>query len=452
MVMTKAVSGANTVLAKSTALWSLAERSGSFGSCVTVRHFQIIRATALLSAGVAALSLAACNKTGASQNGAYVSGSTNTTLPVDAQSMPPSNTYQAVADTPPPPLPVYDQPPIPGPGYVWTPGYWDWSDADADYYWVPGTWIEPPGLGLLWTPGYWRFYDGRYLFSDGYWGPQVGFYGGVDYGYGYGGHGYVGGRWQGNQFYYNSQVNNLGGRRINTVYNQGVSKSSNRVSYNGGPGGLRVAPAPAEVAAAQARHAPPTRAQFEQTKIARSEPQLRASANRGSPPIAATSRPTAFHGAAGVTAARSAATYAPPASHGQTGEATRREDAGSTSGRVSETQGRASAATETRPIDVAGRAAPAERPAANRAQSAPMQAPQMRPSAPMRAAPRIEAPQMRAADVGACADARHAADARPADVSLPRSAPRRRRRRQRFRAAAQPAPQQTHGEADNRPR
>ena len=27
----------------------------------------------------------------------------------------------------PPPLPIYEQPPIPGPGYIWTPGYWAWG-------------------------------------------------------------------------------------------------------------------------------------------------------------------------------------------------------------------------------------------------------------------------------------------------------------------------------------
>jgi hypothetical protein len=27
-------------------------------------------------------------------------------------------------DIAPPALPVYDQPPLPGPGYLWTPGYW----------------------------------------------------------------------------------------------------------------------------------------------------------------------------------------------------------------------------------------------------------------------------------------------------------------------------------------
>ena len=53
----------------------------------------------------------------------------------------------------PPPLPVYDQPIAPGPGYIWTPGYWAW-DPDFGYYWVPGTWVMPPAIGLLWTPGW----------------------------------------------------------------------------------------------------------------------------------------------------------------------------------------------------------------------------------------------------------------------------------------------------------
>src|SRR5579885_1872110 len=39
----------------------------------------------------------------------------------------------------PPPLPVYEQPIAPGPGYIWTPGYWAWDPAYG-YYWVPGAW------------------------------------------------------------------------------------------------------------------------------------------------------------------------------------------------------------------------------------------------------------------------------------------------------------------------
>ncbi len=46
---------------------------------------------------------------------------------------------------PPPPLPVYEQPPMPAPGYHWTPGYWAWNNSD--YYWVPGVWVEPPRVG-----------------------------------------------------------------------------------------------------------------------------------------------------------------------------------------------------------------------------------------------------------------------------------------------------------------
>src|SRR5215470_14230824 len=93
----------------------------------------------------------------------------------------------------PPALPVYVQPPIPAPGYIWTPGYWAWNGYD--YYWVPGTWVLPPELGLLWTPGYWGWSNGVYVFNEGYWGPHVGFYGGVAYGFGYTGVGYEGGYW-----------------------------------------------------------------------------------------------------------------------------------------------------------------------------------------------------------------------------------------------------------------
>ena len=102
-------------------------------------------------------------------------------------------------NVPPPELPIYDQPPIPGDGYLWTPGYWAWSDDDQDYYWVPGTWVLAPQPGFLWTPGYWVFRGGVFFWNIGYWGPQVGFYGGVNYGHGYGGRGYEGGYWQGNQ-------------------------------------------------------------------------------------------------------------------------------------------------------------------------------------------------------------------------------------------------------------
>ena len=98
-------------------------------------------------------------------------------------------------NAPPPALPVYDQPPIPDDGYLWTPGYWAWSDDIQDYYWVPGTWVLAPQPGYLWTPGYWGGEGEVFVWHPGYWGPQVGFYGGINYGYGYGGRGYEGGYW-----------------------------------------------------------------------------------------------------------------------------------------------------------------------------------------------------------------------------------------------------------------
>src|SRR5579863_6463849 len=118
----------------------------------------------------------------------------------------------------PPPLPVYAQPVIPGPGYLWTPGYWAWGPEG--YYWVPGTWVLPPAVGLLWTPGYWGWVDGRYFWHGGYWGEHVGYYGGINYGFGYIGVGYFGGFWDHDHFHYNSVANNFGGTHITNVYRQ----------------------------------------------------------------------------------------------------------------------------------------------------------------------------------------------------------------------------------------
>ena len=172
--------------------------------------------TLLLTAGAAALALAGCNQNAqqnaAGPNGAYVGGSNDTSMATGPATAPPPGSYKARAHIPPPPLPVYDQPPMPDPGYIWTPGYWAWSDDGDDYYWVPGTWVEPPQPELLWTPAYWGWVSGRYVFFPGYWGREVGFYGGIDYGFGYSGDGYFGGRWDHGAFFYNRTVNNKIGR------------------------------------------------------------------------------------------------------------------------------------------------------------------------------------------------------------------------------------------------
>ena len=134
----------------------------------------------------------------------------------------------------PPVLPEYEQPLCPTEGYIWTPGYWGWGDGD--YYWVPGVWVPPPRVGLLWTPAWWGWNNGAYVFHDGYWGPHVGFYGGINYGYGYTGNGYWGGRWEGNAFRYNTAVTRVNTNVVhNTYVNNSFNKqvNANRTSFNG---------------------------------------------------------------------------------------------------------------------------------------------------------------------------------------------------------------------------
>jgi len=210
----------------------------------------------------------------------------------------------------PPALPVYPQPICPGPGYIWTPGYWAYGPVG--YYWVPGTWVVAPAVGLLWTPGYWGWSGGFYVWHGGYWGPHVGFYGGINYGFGYTGVGFVGGAWHGGVFAYNRAVTNVNTTVIHNTYNTTVINNNttvNRVSYNGGTGGTTAQPTAAEQAAAQEQHTPATSLQTQHEHAASQNHALLASVNHGRPAVAATSRPGEFSGH-GVTAARPAVSSA----------------------------------------------------------------------------------------------------------------------------------------------
>src|SRR5580704_4796353 len=213
----------------------------------------------------------------------------------------------------PPALPVYQQPACPDAGYIWVPGYWAYADAYG-YYWVPGTWVQAPQTGYLWTPGYWGWQESAYYWHPGYWGPVVGFYGGIDYGYGYYGNGYQGGYWRSNQFYYNRSVNNVNVTNIRNVYNNTtVVQNTNvtRVSYNGGQGGIAARPTARQEAAIRENHVGPTSTQLEHERTASSNRELAASVNHGKPPIAATQRAGNFHAA--VVPATRGANYTPPA-------------------------------------------------------------------------------------------------------------------------------------------
>ena len=196
----------------------------------------------------------------------------------------------------PPPLPVYAQPLCPGPGYIWTPGYWAY-DPDNGYYWVPGTWVLAPEPGFLWTPGYWGWSGGLFLWHVGYWGPHVGFYGGINYGFGYTGAGYEGGYWRGREFFYNRTVNNVNVVNIRNVYNRTVvnNVSVTRVAYNGGPGGITARPAAGEMTAEHERHITATGLQQQHQNLARQNRAQFASVNHGRPSVMASARPAQFH-------------------------------------------------------------------------------------------------------------------------------------------------------------
>lgn len=212
----------------------------------------------------------------------------------------------------PPALPVYAQPICPGPGYLWTPGYWAWNDDDG-YYWVPGTWVLAP-VGMYWTPGYWGWGGGFYLWHAGYWGPHVGFYGGINYGFGYTGIGFVGGEWRGGGFYYNRSVTNVSVTNVTNVYNRTVVvHNTSTTSFNGGTGGVAARPTPQEESYARERHTPALAAQAEHEHAAAQKRENFASQNHGRPAIAATARPADFGRHSAVPARAAGGEYHAPA-------------------------------------------------------------------------------------------------------------------------------------------
>lgn len=194
------------------------------------------------------------------------------------------------APEPPPPIPEYEQPYCPGDNYIWTPGYWYFSPA-IGYYWVPGAWVLAPYIGALWTPGYWGFWGGRYLWYGGYWGPYIGFYGGINYGFGYFGIGYQGGYWNRGAFYYNRSVNRIG-RGVRNVYMRNVRYNNrSRISYNGGRGGLNVRPTRSQMTATRAQRYGALPAQRQLVQRAQRNRAQFANVNKGRPAQAAWTQP-----------------------------------------------------------------------------------------------------------------------------------------------------------------
>lgn len=94
--------------------------------------------------------------------------------------------------------------------------------------------------------------------------------------------------------------------RIHNVYEERVENRNegNRVSFNGGEGGLRTRPTPEEERAGSERHVAATEEQHHHAETARTNPEMRSKANHGDPPVKATARAGDFsaHGEAGARA------------------------------------------------------------------------------------------------------------------------------------------------------
>lgn len=207
--------------------------------------------------------------------------------------------------TVPPEMPVYEQPACPTDGYQWQPGFWAYSSDSNGYYWVPGSWVAAPQPGLVWTPPYWGYEGNVYRFHNGYWSDHVGYYGGVNYGYGYHGSGYVGGEWRDGRYNYNTavvKVNvNIAHRyEDRTVIYRGPENHS---SYNG-RGGVIYRPNDREREEEHQRHYFETQEQIRNQRQARDDKSQFANNNGGRPANTAVSH------------------VPPPANNGQNGHQT----------------------------------------------------------------------------------------------------------------------------------
>jgi len=278
----------------------------------------------------------------------------------------------------PPVLPVYVQPPCPEPGWMWTPGYWAYGDDG--YYWVPGTWVPAPYVGALWTPGYWGWGGGLYVWHPGYWGTHVGYYGGVNYGFGYMGIGFAGGVWAGGAFRYNAAVMNVGPGIHNTYRDTTIVRNTtiinnNHVAYSGGRGGINHPATAQETAYSREPHQAATSFQAQHETAARGNVTSYASHNGGHPTNLAVARPMSAN-----TGAR--ANIGSQSSGAGAGKATFSSAGGAGAGKVTSSPQYSNRGLTPRPQ---ARPSPQQHQAY---QPAPQhQAPQSRPQPPERAAP-----------------------------------------------------------------
>jgi len=154
----------------------------------------------------------------------------------------------------PPVLPVYEQPPCPEPGWMWSPGYWAY---------------------------------------------HVGYYGGVNYGFGYMGIGFVGGMWRGHDFVYNTAIMRVDQGRIHNTYidrnivERNTIVNDRHVSFSGGRDGIHHDPMPEERLAERDQHVAVSSYQAQHESAARSDRNSYFKNNNGRPSSLAVARPMA---------------------------------------------------------------------------------------------------------------------------------------------------------------
>ena len=68
---------------------------------------------------------------------------------------------------PPPVVRVETQTVAPGPGYLWTPGYWRWTGTQ--YVWVSGSWVSRPRPAAVWVAGHWVHRGRGWVWVPGHW-------------------------------------------------------------------------------------------------------------------------------------------------------------------------------------------------------------------------------------------------------------------------------------------
>jgi hypothetical protein len=152
----------------------------------------------------------------------------------------------------------------------------------------------------------------------------------VNYGFGYGGIGFVGGGWRGGVFAYNRSVTNVNVTVVHNTYNQTVTNTNvSHTSFNGGTGGTTAQPNAQERSAENEKHTPATSEQTEHEHTASTNRNQFASVNHGAPGVAASPKAGVMSGSGVVGAKGSGANGADKPRNNANGNSGKGNGAGS---------------------------------------------------------------------------------------------------------------------------